>query len=271
MSKRLADTEKYKKKFIRGLPAAYKLLWDYICLDCNHAGIWEVDFEVAQLKLGKDITINEQEALKLFNADEKRIVVLNGGSKWYIPPFIDFQYGHLDPNNRVHSSVLAILKKEGIKGHIRVINDPKNKDKAKDKDKDKDKYGDFIFLTKEEHQKLLTKWGPEKLNNLLEILNNGIGAKGYKYKSHYHALLTWEKREVKNIKPFPKQEDSGLLSRAKEELGRMAKVEDIVKWLKQLPENEHSQVRFFLISRYPKDADRAWGQAEVIYKKDKSK
>ncbi len=44
MSKRFADTDKYKKPFIRNLPAAYKLLWDYICLDCDHAGIWQVDF-----------------------------------------------------------------------------------------------------------------------------------------------------------------------------------------------------------------------------------
>jgi hypothetical protein len=202
MAKRLADTDKYKKKFIRSLPAAYKLLWDYICLDCNHAGIWEVDFEVAQLRLGNDITINEQEALKLFNNEEEKVVVLNHGSKWFIKPFIEFQYGNLDPNNRVHSSVLALLKKEGIKGLARVLNDPKNKSKDKDKDSIKDKYGDFVLLTGLEFKNLVDKFGESKVKSLIETMNNGIAAKGYKYKSHYHALLNWEKREpiIKNNK-----------------------------------------------------------------------
>ena len=141
MAKRLADTDKYKKKFIRSLPGAYKLLWDYICLDCNHAGIWEVDFEVAQLRLGADMLVNEQKAIELFNAEEEKIVVLNGGSKWFIRPFIDFQYGNLDPNNRVHFSVLRLLKEEGIKGLTRPLQGAINKDKDKDKDKDMDKGG----------------------------------------------------------------------------------------------------------------------------------
>lgn len=270
MAKRLADTEKYKKKFIRGLSAPYKLLWDYICLDCNHAGIWEVDFEVAQLRLGKDVLLDETEALRLFNADEKKIEVLNNGSKWFIRPFIDFQYGKLDPNNRVHFSVLTILKKEGIKGLARPLQDPKNKDKAKDKDKDKDKdrHLDFVLLTKQEHQKLLDRWGQTKLDSLIELLNNGIGAKGYKYKSHYHALLNWEKRELTISKPektINNREEDILLKQAKEELGRMAKLEDIVKWLNKLPKHLHGKLRVFLITRYPKDGDQAYGNAEVLY------
>jgi len=139
MAKRLSDTNKYKKKFIRSLPGAYKLLWDYICLDCDHAGIWEVDFEVAQLRIGSDMLINEKKAIELFNAEENKIIVLNGGSKWFIRPFIDFQYGRLDPNNRVHSSVLRLLAREGIKGLVSPLDEAKDMAKDKDKDKDKDK------------------------------------------------------------------------------------------------------------------------------------
>ena len=47
MAKRFTDTDKWKKGFIRNLPAKYKLLWLYILDDCNHAGVWETDFEVA--------------------------------------------------------------------------------------------------------------------------------------------------------------------------------------------------------------------------------
>ena len=81
-SKRFTDSDKYKNPFFRSLPAAYKLFWDYLYHDCNHAGIWIVDFEVAQIRIGKDVFIDKEESLKLFNEGEEEllclIVVLNG-------------------------------------------------------------------------------------------------------------------------------------------------------------------------------------------------
>ena len=111
MAKRFTDTDKYKKPFIRGLQGAYKLLWDYIYHDCNHAGIWIVDFEVAQIYVGSDMPINKKDAFKYFNENETKILEINNGSKWFIIPFIDFQYGNLSENNRAHLSVIRILNK----------------------------------------------------------------------------------------------------------------------------------------------------------------
>ena len=139
MSKRFTDTNKYKKKFIRELPLAYKVLWDYLYHDCDHSGIWHVNFDIAKLYIGGDIEINEDKALELFNKDEERVIVLNGGSKWFIIPFIRFQYGALDSNNRVHKSVLDLLHREQInKGLISTLKGCKDKDKDKDKNKDKE-------------------------------------------------------------------------------------------------------------------------------------
>ena len=59
MAKRFTDTEKYRKPFLRGLQGAYKLLWDFLYHDCNHAGIWIKDFEIAQIYIGNDMPINE--------------------------------------------------------------------------------------------------------------------------------------------------------------------------------------------------------------------
>jgi hypothetical protein len=141
MSKRFTDTNKYKKQFIRQLPGAYKLLWDYLYHDCDHAGIWIVDFEVAQLFLGQDMPVNKVKALELFNRQEQRIVELDGGSKWFIKPFIEFQYGELNPQNRAHVSAISTLKKYGLQGASKVLVSPLQgaKDKEQDKDKDKDK------------------------------------------------------------------------------------------------------------------------------------
>ena len=139
MSKRFVDTDKFKKPFIKTLPAAYKILWEYICLDCDHAGIWQVDFEIAQIRIGKDAPVTEAEAFAYFNAGEERVISIDGGKKWYIKPFVEFQYGELDPRNRVHASVATLLEREGIKPLIRALQGCKDKDKEKDKDKDKEK------------------------------------------------------------------------------------------------------------------------------------
>jgi hypothetical protein len=111
MAKRFVDTEKFKKPFYRGLTGAYKILWDYICNDCNHAGIWIVDLEIAQMYIGKDMPIDKDTALRLFNDGEQRILEISNGQKWFIMPFVKFQYGELRETNNAHKSVISELKK----------------------------------------------------------------------------------------------------------------------------------------------------------------
>jgi hypothetical protein len=73
-----------------------------------------------------------------------RIEVL--GDKWFMPKFVEFQYGNeLNEDNRVHRSVIEMLKKEGAyKGLVRAIQGCKDKDKDKDKD-NKGGMGGFDF------------------------------------------------------------------------------------------------------------------------------
>lgn len=153
MAKRFTDTNKYKKPFVRSLPGAYKLLWDFLYHDCDHAGIWIVDFDIAQVYLGPDMPVSRREALELFNQDEVRIVELDGGAKWFIPSFIEFQYGQLSEKNRAHFSVITMLKKYNLLTddlQISFSNKPltsplqggKDKDKEKEQDKEKDKEGE---------------------------------------------------------------------------------------------------------------------------------
>lgn len=143
MSKRFTDTEKYKKPFIRSLQAPYKLLWDYLYHECDHCGIWIIDFEIAQIYLGKDAPVDKVDALGFFNSDELRIIEFCGGKKWFIPSFISFQYGDLNPSNRAHNSVIQTLKKHGLleivtKGLTSPLEGCKDKDKDKDKEQEKE-------------------------------------------------------------------------------------------------------------------------------------
>ena len=144
MAKRFTDTEKWKKPFIRGLQGAYKLLWLYICDDCDHAGIWQVDIDVAQIRIGEKIDLNE--AIKIF---EDKIIIFDKGNKWFIPSFVEFQYpSGLNPENRSHNSVIILLEKYNLripkdkplisplKGAMDMVKDMvmvKDKDKVKDK------------------------------------------------------------------------------------------------------------------------------------------
>jgi|TARA_R100000664_G_scaffold33984_3_gene53166 hypothetical protein len=109
MAKRFTDTDKWKKGFIRNLPAKFKLLWLYILDDCNHAGIWDTDFEVASIRIGSKI--NPTEAAKVF---ESQIKIFDDGNKWFIPKFIDFQYGTLNENSRPHQAVIKLLDKHDV-------------------------------------------------------------------------------------------------------------------------------------------------------------
>ena len=62
----------------------------------------------------------------------------------------------------------------------------------------KKRYGEFnnVLVTDEEYQKLEDKFGAN-VPDMVETLSSGIESKGYKYQSHYAAILSWERRERK--------------------------------------------------------------------------
>lgn len=57
--------------------------------------------------------------------------------------------------------------------------------------KDKNKYLEFVLLTDEEYKKLCDRFGKSVADSYIERLNNYLGSKGKKYKSHYHTILNW--------------------------------------------------------------------------------
>lgn len=130
MAHRLTDSRKWDDPWFRELPPKYKCFWWFLLDKCDHAGIWKVDFKSAEFHIGEKI--EESVAKEVMNGRIKSL-----GDKWFIPKFIEFQYkcsvNDLDTTNKVHLSVLSILKKEGVyKGLASPM------EGAKDKDKDKD-------------------------------------------------------------------------------------------------------------------------------------
>jgi len=72
----------------------------------------------------------------------------------------------------------------------------KGKDGIDIKHTPKTKYLDFVLLTQEEYDKLVAEFGVESAQERIARLNDYIGSKGVKYKSHYHTILTWARKDI---------------------------------------------------------------------------
>jgi len=133
MAKRFSATDKWRKQFIKGLPTVHKLLWLYMLDECDHAGIWDVELDVASLRIGEDVN-----NISAGDFDGK-IIEIDSGKKWFIKSFISFQYGTLNDKVNAQKSALDRLKQfltiKDIQPFINCSSTVKDKDKDKDKDK----------------------------------------------------------------------------------------------------------------------------------------
>ena len=118
MAKRMTDTDKWKKRFIRELKPKHKLLRLYILDDCNHAGIWEIDLDVASIRVGEAVGYKD---LDVFGS---KIIMFDNNEKCFIPDFIEFQYGELNPNSNVHKSVISLLSRYNLEGYMKGTQTP---------------------------------------------------------------------------------------------------------------------------------------------------
>jgi len=135
VSKRFTDTGKFTKGWIKALPVEMKLFWCYICDDCSHAGIWQEEVDVANIRLGT--SLSKAQILEAFGG---KIQVIEGGSKWFIPAFVEFQYGTLNPDNRAHNSVIQQLERHNLlKPLASPLEGPSEGAPVAPMDKDKDK------------------------------------------------------------------------------------------------------------------------------------
>ena len=192
MAKRMTDTDKWKKRFVRDLSPQHKLLWFYILDDCNHAGIWEVDIEVASIRVGYELVYD-----MLPKEFLDKVVIFDNGDKWFIPDFIDFQYGELNPNSNVHKSVIQLLERYNLEGYVKGLqtlsNTVQDKDKVIVKDKAKAKRFVKPTLNDLEHYCIErnNKVDIQKFFNYYE--SNGWKVGKNPMKDWRAAVRTWEK------------------------------------------------------------------------------
>lgn len=131
MAKRFIDNEILKKPNFRTLPDKYWRAYITLAvLDCDNSGVWEVDFDRLSFLVNGDI--NEAEFLKYFG---DKITKIKG--KYFIPAFIDRQYGELKETVKPHIPVIKRLKELNLyKGYLKGINTLKEQEQEKEQEKD---------------------------------------------------------------------------------------------------------------------------------------
>src|SRR5512139_3253727 len=105
--KRFTDTEKFEKPWFRKLPPKSKVLWDYLCCACDHAGVLDPDWELMSFLIGEKVTESDLDGM---NGN-----VVKLGRKLFIPGFVRFQYGKLSRECKPHIPVFDALERHGLK------------------------------------------------------------------------------------------------------------------------------------------------------------
>ena len=131
MAKRFVDTKIWDKAWFRRLTPKNKLIWIYLLTKCDHAGIWDSDWEAAEFFIGEKVAYDE-----LPEEITNKMKYIKGEDQYFIPSFIHFQYGELRENSKPHLSVIKRLTDKGLHS---VPSTLKYKDKVEDKVKVKTK------------------------------------------------------------------------------------------------------------------------------------
>jgi hypothetical protein len=133
--KRFTETTKWKDPWFRRLSSEHKLFWIYLLDEVDNAGVWMVDEELAGMIIGYQYPLDT-----LLNVFGDRIVVFDGGRKWWVRKFVEFQYGVLTYACRPHRKPIAILKKYNLWEEYRKgINTLEEEEEEEDQDKEEDK------------------------------------------------------------------------------------------------------------------------------------
>lgn len=179
MAKRFIQHELLRNPWLRAASTLEKLLWVGLITECDHAGIWIVDWQMMELMVGGKI--DPAAAKKFLNG---RFLEVDNGRRWFLPDFIRFQYPQgVSTNNNTMKSVRQILDNYGIDTENLTIreglgNPSSTLDQGlQDKDKDKDRVKDSVSRASQNaHRLLVTEhrgkkvdWYEDQLRDAIEV------------------------------------------------------------------------------------------------------
>ncbi len=127
--KRFVATEIWAKPWFQDLAPHLKCLWQYLCASCDCAGVWEMNWKMASLCIGKNVTAEDLKHLA------GRVAVFGG--KMVVGGFIEFQYGRLSEDCKAHNPIFRTLAKHSLsKGYAEAIHSLKEKEEDQEEEKE---------------------------------------------------------------------------------------------------------------------------------------
>ena len=112
-------------------------------------------------------------------------------------------YKHQKPHHTEKPSLIPVLKgmEKGM-GSVHEASGELNNGEATVKKL----FLDFVRLSEAEYAKLVEQFSETGVKERIARLNDYIGSKGVKYKSHYYTILTWARKDepIKSKQPIQK-------------------------------------------------------------------
>jgi uncharacterized phage protein (TIGR02220 family) len=105
--KRFTETEKWRDPWFVKLSGHAKLLWVYLTDNCDKIGLIHIDFRLVSRDCR--LPINEKHITELGD----RVQAL-GNYRYFLPKFIQFQYGDLSPDCNPHKPILKLVQQHNL-------------------------------------------------------------------------------------------------------------------------------------------------------------
>lgn len=141
MAKRFTSTDKWDKEWFMNLSPKLKCLWVYVNDKCDQAGMWQVNYKLATMHIGEDITEKDIEAFG------SRVEKFAPGKIWIVD-HVDFQAGTPSEKCPAHKPIIKLLKKYSLLDRVvnRVSNTLQEKEKETEleKEEEKEKESEFV-------------------------------------------------------------------------------------------------------------------------------
>lgn len=183
-------------------------LFMYLLLKANHEQksyrgiiIKRGELLTGRKKIAKETGLSEQSIRTSLNKlKSTRELTIKSTSKYSIINIVNYNVyqkkeneGNQQNNQQINQ---VVTNNQPSSNHKQEVKNEKN-EKNEKKEESKTKYLDYIYLTDIECEKLITDFGEEEVKNIMNSLNDYIGSRGKKYKSHYHTIRSWYRKDHK--------------------------------------------------------------------------
>jgi len=182
------------------LDAITQNLWFHLMGIANRCN-WPEWFTVANITLQAKVGgVDKKTIIRHRNIliQKGRIEYVNQGKreagKYHICSIVDVIGGNNPPNEPPNTPPKAPLKRPPKAPPLIKLN------------KTKLLFLDYVFLTKEEHEKLISQLGQTRTDEMIDRLNSYGHQKPKKFKeyeSHYHTILAWVRKDGDSTKGKP--------------------------------------------------------------------